>query len=148
MHYDLLTCFVDYIIIGTFQAIYFRIIFRIKTHRIRMSHTRRPYISYKPQLPAFLPASRYAKDPIFNIVLAKRSAHDPSDRGDARPAMKNGFLVCNRDLNNSGLTERGIRCDQYPIAHAATTLTPSLPPQSLPLLPLSSLQFSPTYVFA
>jgi len=66
------------IIIGTFQAIYSRIIFRIKTHRIRMSHNRRPYIPSKLQLLAFLPASRYAKDPIFNIVLTKPSAHDPS----------------------------------------------------------------------
>lgn len=89
VHYDLLTCFVDYYYyIGTFQTIYSRIIFRIKTHRIRMSHTCRPYISHKLQLLAFLPASRYAKDPIFNIVLTKRSTHDLSDWGDARPAMK------------------------------------------------------------
>jgi len=104
-----------------------------------MSRTRRPYIPYKPQPTAFLPANRFAMDPIFNIVLTKHSAHDPSDRGNTRPAMKTVVWYATGISTTPDLRRGEIRfmCDQYPIAARRDRVDPLVASSNPP--PLTAL---------
>jgi hypothetical protein len=90
-------------------AIYFRLIFRIKTPRIRMLLNYTPRISPATHF-VFLPAARYANDPIFNIVFANRSpSFLPGEVPGQRKSLttKTGYMTRGRGVKVSPDSRRG-----------------------------------------
>jgi len=121
----------------------------------RSSYNYRP--NHNPSV--FLPATRYAKDPIFNIVLTKCSPPTIVSTGEipARPrspAMKTGCMTRDRGVKKYPDLRRG-KCDprvinvQHPITprHAHVEPFSLVAPSDFSLLPLPSLQSSSVYLF-